>query len=113
MPLAIPLSYFLGADDRALQDFELTRLSHVANLNKELEAIADQRNQEQAAADVARWLLEHRLDILRAAGTWLADAGAAGDALLVPESAKDPPRDAVGDPLPPHREKQRRTRTAA
>jgi hypothetical protein len=43
-----------------LQSYELTRLSHAANLRKEIGALLDQWLEENASAMVARWLMEQR-----------------------------------------------------
>jgi hypothetical protein len=43
-----------------LQSYELTRLSHAANLRKEIGALLDQWMDENASAMVARWLMEQR-----------------------------------------------------
>jgi hypothetical protein len=43
-----------------LQSYELTRLSHAANLRKEIGALLDQWLEENASAMVARWLIGQR-----------------------------------------------------
>jgi hypothetical protein len=43
-----------------LQSYELTRLSHAANLRKEIGALLDQWLEENSSAMVARWLIEQR-----------------------------------------------------
>jgi hypothetical protein len=43
-----------------LQSYELSRLSHAANLRKEIGALLDQWMEESAAAMLARWLIEQR-----------------------------------------------------
>jgi len=45
-----PWEYLRNASVRSLESYELTRLSHAANLRKEIES---------ASAMLARWLLEH------------------------------------------------------
>jgi hypothetical protein len=52
--------FLLTASRNSLQSYELTRLSHAANLRKEIGALLDQWLDENAAALVARWLLEQR-----------------------------------------------------
>jgi len=72
--LNIPLSYLMSASSETLQGFELSRLNHVANLRKEIAAMEEQCEKERIAAEVARWLAEHRDEILRNAGLWLKRA---------------------------------------
>jgi hypothetical protein len=50
----------LTASRNSLQSYELTRLSHAANLRKEIGTLLDQWMDENAAAIVARWLIEQR-----------------------------------------------------
>ena len=55
-----PWEFLLSASRNSLQSFELSRLSHAANLRKEIVALLDQWLEENAAAMLARWLLEQR-----------------------------------------------------
>jgi hypothetical protein len=55
-----PWEFLLSASRNSLQSYELSRLSHAANLRKEMAALMDQWIEETAAAMLARWLLEHR-----------------------------------------------------
>ena len=55
-----PWEFLLAASRNSLQSFELSRLSHAADLRKELAALLDQWVEETSAAMVARWLLEQR-----------------------------------------------------
>jgi hypothetical protein len=43
-----------------LQSYELSRLSHAANLRKEIGALLDLWMEENSAAMLARWLMEQR-----------------------------------------------------
>ncbi|MBZ5662720.1 MAG: hypothetical protein LAO08_20150 [Acidobacteriia bacterium] len=61
-----PLDYLLGCSGTSLRDFELSRLNEAANLRKEILAIEDDLRQAQAEAVLARWLMEHREELLSA-----------------------------------------------
>lgn len=54
-----PWEYLRNASVRSLESFELTRLSHAANLRKEIASLVDEWVDESANAMLARWLLEH------------------------------------------------------
>jgi hypothetical protein len=54
-----PWEYLRNASVRSLESFELTRLSHAANLRKEIASLVDKWVDESASAMLARWLLEH------------------------------------------------------
>jgi hypothetical protein len=71
MDLNIPLEYFAGASDESLRSFELARLNHASILEKEARLILGEAQRERDAANVARWLLENRGEILRTAGSHL------------------------------------------
>lgn len=55
-----PWEFLLSASRNSLQSYELSRLSHAANLRKEIAALLDQWMEENSAAMLARWLMEHR-----------------------------------------------------
>lgn len=55
-----PWEFLLSASRSSLQSFELSRLAHAANLRKEISALIDQWMEENAAALLARWLMEQR-----------------------------------------------------
>jgi len=55
-----PWEFLLSASRNSLQSYELSRLSHAANLRKEIAALIDQWMEETSAALLARWLMEHR-----------------------------------------------------
>jgi hypothetical protein len=55
-----PWEFLLSASRTSLQSYELSRLSHAANLRKEISALLDQWMEENSAAMLARWLMEHR-----------------------------------------------------
>lgn len=55
-----PWEFLLSASRNSLQSFELSRLAHASNLRKEITALIDQWMEENAAAMLARWLLEQR-----------------------------------------------------
>jgi hypothetical protein len=50
----------LTASRNSLQSYELTRLSHAANLRKEIGTLMDQWLEENSSAAVARWLIDQR-----------------------------------------------------
>ncbi len=54
------LEYLRTAPPRLLQAFELARLNHVTNMEKELGAILNQMVNEMAEALLARMMLENR-----------------------------------------------------
>ena len=55
-----PWDFLLTASRNSLQSYELTRLSHAANLRKEIGTLLDQWLDENTCAMLARWLMEHR-----------------------------------------------------
>jgi anti-sigma factor RsiW len=55
-----PWEFLLSASRNSLQSYELTRLSHAANLRKEISVLLDQWLEENTAAMLARWLMEQR-----------------------------------------------------
>lgn len=55
-----PWEFLLSASRNSLQSFELSRLAHAANLRKEISALLDQWLEENAAAMLARLLLQQR-----------------------------------------------------
>ena len=59
-PTQPPWEFLLSASRNSLQSFELSRLSHAANLRKEISALLDQWLEENAAAMLARLLLQQR-----------------------------------------------------
>ena len=54
-----PWEFLLSASRNTLQSFELSRLSHAANLKKELGQLLDSWLEENSAASLARLLLDH------------------------------------------------------
>jgi len=59
-PSQPPWEFLLSASRNSLQSFELSRLAHAANLRKEITALLDQWMEENAAAMLARLLLQQR-----------------------------------------------------
>jgi hypothetical protein len=55
-----PWEFLLSASRHSLQSYELSRLSHAANLRKEIGALLDLWMEENSAAMLARWLMEQR-----------------------------------------------------
>jgi hypothetical protein len=50
----------LSASKYSLQSYELSRLSHAANLRKEIGQLLDSWLEENTSAMLARWLMEQR-----------------------------------------------------
>ena len=59
-PTQPPWEFLLSASRNSLQSFELSRLSHAANLRKEIGALLDQWMEENAYAMLARLLIQKR-----------------------------------------------------
>ena len=55
-----PWEFLISASRNSLQSYELSRLSHAANLRKEISALLDLWMEENSAAMLARWLMEQR-----------------------------------------------------
>ena len=55
-----PWEFLLTASRNSLQSYELSRLSHAANLRKEIHQLLESWIVENSAAMLARWLMEHR-----------------------------------------------------
>ena len=55
-----PWKFLVSASRNSLQSYELSRLSHAANLRKEIGALLDLWLEENSAAMLARWLMEQR-----------------------------------------------------
>ena len=55
-----PWEFLLSASRHSLQSFELSRLSHAANLRKEIGALLDEWMEENSAAMLARLLMDQR-----------------------------------------------------
>ena len=53
-----PWEFLLSASRTSLQSYELSRLSHAANLRKEIGALLDLWMEENSAAMLARWLMD-------------------------------------------------------
>jgi hypothetical protein len=62
----LPLEFLLVCSGTSLQDFELSRLNRMANIRKQLHVIQDELRQVEAEAILARWLIEHREELLAA-----------------------------------------------
>jgi len=59
-PTQPPWEFLLSASRNSLQSYELSGLSHAANLRKEIAALLDQWLEENACAMLARWLMRQR-----------------------------------------------------
>ena len=60
-----PLSFLLEASRTSLQDLELAALNRSANLGKAVRSELQQWIEQSAAAMLARWMIEHREELLR------------------------------------------------
>jgi hypothetical protein len=91
-----PWEFLLSASRNSLQSFELSRLDHAANLRKEISALIDQWMEENAAALLARWLMEQRErsarvpDMLAAAESGKNGAHSVSDNFLADRVALQP-----------------------
>jgi hypothetical protein len=84
-----PWEFLLSASKISLQSYELSRLSHAANLRKEIGQLLDSWLEENSAAMLARWLLENRGCQARSADSPpSAEAPAAGQS-HGPDTASD------------------------
>jgi hypothetical protein len=59
-----PLEYLLACSEKSLQDFELNRLNHAANIRKQMQISQEEIRQADAEAALARWLMEYRGELL-------------------------------------------------
>jgi hypothetical protein len=55
-----PFEYLISSSEESLESFELSRLSHVSNLRKELRTVLDEFVEAEIQARIARWILEGR-----------------------------------------------------
>ena len=55
-----PWEFLLTASRNSLQSYELSQLSHAANLRKEISQLLEAWVEENSAAMLARWLIEHQ-----------------------------------------------------
>lgn len=61
--------FLLACSDACLGDFELARLNRCANLRKQMRVIGDELLKLEAEALTARWLLEHRSEMMALGST--------------------------------------------
>src|ERR1700693_4645116 len=80
-----PWEFLLSASRNSLQSYELSRLSHAANLRKEIMQLLDSWLEENSAAMLARLLMQEREHLAAhercerpAAGTGVDERAAAG-----------------------------------
>lgn len=91
-----PWEFLLSASRNSLQSFELSRLAHASNLRKEIGALLDQWMEENAAAMLARWLMEQRErsarvpDVLSTGESRNNGAHSASDNFLADRAASQP-----------------------
>ena len=81
-PTQPPWEFLLSASKNSLQSYELTRLSHAANLRKEIGTLLDQYLEENSSAMLARWLMEQRDKSVRSSDALHAVADARSNARL-------------------------------
>lgn len=63
----MPLEFLLESSSELLQNLELSKLNHAANLRREALRLLDQWADETAAAMVARWFAGNRKELCRMA----------------------------------------------
>jgi hypothetical protein len=61
--------FLLTCSKASLQDFELARLNSTANVRKQINVLESELLKLEAEALVARWLLDHRLELLELGST--------------------------------------------
>jgi hypothetical protein len=84
-----PWEFLLSASKNSLQSYELSRLSHAANLRKEIGQLLDSWLDENSAAMLARWLMEQRELRLRVEDVPQASEAKPGDAPHSAHSVSD------------------------
>ena len=89
-PTQPPWEFLLSASKNSLQSYELTRLSHAANLRKEIGTLLDQYLEENSSAMLARWLMDQRDKPVRAVNA-RHDAASASDNFLADGASSPPP----------------------
>jgi hypothetical protein len=96
-PTQPPWEFLLSASKNSLQSYELTRLSHAANLRKEIGTLLDQYLEENSSAMLARWLMEQRdksvrgTDVLHTAPDSRSNGRRASDNFLAEPPPSPPP----------------------
>ena len=96
-PTQPPWEFLLSASKNSLQSYELTRLSHAANLRKEIGTLLDQYLEENSSAMLARWLMDQRdrpvrlLDARHSADSRSNGAASASDNFLADAASSPPP----------------------
>lgn len=78
MELEIPIEYLCGASETTLESFELKRLTHATNIEKEIRVMQTEAQRSRDAASLARFLRENRAALLRMLADTLPRAGAHG-----------------------------------
>ena len=63
--MELPVTFLVDCSHESLAQYELARLSEVANLRKQIRVMTEQMVNALAAANAARWLLENRQDLCR------------------------------------------------
>ena len=63
--IELPATFLADCSHESLVQYELTRLTEVATLRKQIRVMTEQMVQCLAAANAARWLLENRQDLCR------------------------------------------------
>jgi hypothetical protein len=61
----LPIRFLVDCSHQALTEYELTRLNEVATLRKQIRVMTEQMVDALAAANAARWLIEHRQELCR------------------------------------------------
>lgn len=86
----VPPSYLCECSDISLESFELRRLQDAANLEKQAKAILLEAAGHKTMAGVARWLREHRAELLRMVGSHGALHGTVISSQVVQDDSGNP-----------------------
>lgn len=74
MQLIIALEYVMDCSNEGLQNMELKRLAEARNLEREAEEIFHEAQRKRDSANVIRWFIDHREELLRTAASRLQGA---------------------------------------
>jgi hypothetical protein len=64
----VPLDYMMRANDESLRGFETAQLNIAANMDKQITQIARERDRAKLTADLCRFLIDHRDELLMRLG---------------------------------------------
>lgn len=67
------IKFLVDCSTNSLGEFELARLNEAANIEKQMLALMRQYLKTSSEADFARWMMEHREELLRTAASTQAE----------------------------------------